>query len=125
MRQTTKKGPTIAKRTPGEIRPLAVQDQIDAVMDSFDFSMARRIAETDEPGSPHEEKTLRKTARKVLQGAAESGGWATGGGFSAFLQEWRSQPGKGALKISLFYGPSSLLEPHTEFSEDEVRKVTP
>lgn len=125
MRQTTKKGTAAAKRPSGEIRSIAVQDQIDAVMDSFDFSLARRIAEVGDPGNVPEEKTLRQAARKVLHGAAEGGGWATGGGFSAFLQEWRSQPGKGALKISLFYGPNSLLEPHTEFSDDEVRKVTP
>lgn len=104
---------------------MAAQGQIDAIMDSFDFSSAMRIAAEDSPEETMQERTLRQAARKVLHGAVENGGWATGGGFSAFLQEWRTQPGKGALKISLFYGPSSLLEPHTEFSEVEIRKITP
>lgn len=125
MRQNTKPQENKIKPVARALREIAIQDQIDTIMDSFDFPAARKISDLGGNEEGHEEKVLRQSARKVLQGAVAGGGWATGGGFTALLQEWRSQPGKGAVKISLFYGPSSLLEPHTEFSEDEILKVTP
>jgi hypothetical protein len=125
MRKSSR--PRGRKTTSGEreIRKAAIQEQIDIVMDSFDFGAALgRIAPVGD-GIAVEERTLRRTARKVLMGAATAGGWVTGGGFAAILQEWRSQPGRGAVKISLFHGPNSLLEPHTEFSDDEIRTIEP
>lgn len=98
-----------------------MRDQIDTIMDSFDFSEVSRIcdAKGDSPG----EKSLRQTARKVLLGAASGEGWATGGGFTAFLQEWKREPGRGTVKMSLFYGPTSILEPHTEYTTQEISRV--
>ncbi len=104
------------------VRKIAIQDQVDAVMDSFDFAEVKRISEM--AGQPCEERVLRQTARRVLAGAGECSGWVTGGGFTALLQEWRGHPSQGALKISLFYGPNSLAEPHTEFGEEEVKKIS-
>jgi len=96
----------------------AIQDQIDTIMDSFDFSAVVQGQTGND--ARNGEKQLRQIARKVLHTAAGSGGWATGGGFSAFIQEKTRGRGEGEVKLILFFGPTSLFEPCTKYGPDGV-----
>jgi hypothetical protein len=107
----------------GAHRGSAIQDQIDSVMDSFDFSTAVKLNNFQNlKGSGRGEKTLRQTARRVMAEAVSQGGWAMGGGFSAFLIENKNGKYGTEVKLLLFFGASSLLEPSTFYDRSGFQR---
>ena len=88
----------------------AIQEQIDEIMDSFDFEEARKIMKAlnrqwHEEGIP-DIYTLRTAARKHLKKAAEIGGTSATGGFTAIYMEGKVE--KPWLRLELHFGIDSI-----------------
>jgi len=85
----------------------AIQEQIDEIMDSFDFEKAQKIMEAInwewyEEGIP-DIYSLRTTARKHLKQAAEVKGGSASGGLTAQYTE-----GKAWVRLELYFGLDSI-----------------
>jgi hypothetical protein len=88
----------------------AIQEQIDEIMDSFDFERVQKIMEAlnwqwHEEGVP-DIYTLRTEARKHLKQAAAIGGTSGSGGFTAIYMEGKVE--KPWLRLELHFGIDSI-----------------
>lgn len=86
----------------------AIQEQMDEIMDSFEFGKVLRIMQhlnwkwTNSNGVP-DEIELRKEARRLMKDAVECGGWAGTGGFTAIFTENKSERW---IRLNLYFGIS-------------------
>jgi len=85
----------------------AIQEQIDEIMDSFNFEKAQKIMEAInwewyEEGIP-DIYSLRTLARKHLKEAAEIKGISGSGGLTAHYTE-----GKSWVRLELYFGLDSI-----------------
>jgi hypothetical protein len=85
----------------------AIQEQIDEIMDSFDFEEANKIMEAlnwewNDEGVP-DVYSLRTSARKHLKTAAEIKGASSSGGFTANYTESKSW-----VRLELYFGLDSI-----------------
>jgi len=95
-------------------RSEVIQDQIDEIMDTFDFVKVHEIMDalkwtySDAEGIP-DESTLRTTARKHLKEVAKNGGYSSSGGFTASLREGEDD-GKPWISLHLYFGEEISLD---------------
>jgi len=87
----------------------AIQEQIDEIMDSFDFEKVNKIMEAidwewNEEGVP-DIYSLRTAARKHLKEAAEFKGASSSGGFTANYTESKSW-----VRLELYFGLDSFTD---------------
>jgi hypothetical protein len=85
----------------------AIQEQIDEIMDSFDFETVNKIMEAlnwewNDEGVP-DVYSLRTSARKHLKTAAEIKGASSSGGFTANYTESKSW-----VRLELYFGLDSI-----------------
>jgi hypothetical protein len=85
----------------------AIQEQIDEIMDSFDFEKVQKIMEAlnwewNDEGVP-DIYSLRTSARKHLKAAAEIKGTSGSGGFTAHYTE-----SKEWVRLELYFGLDSI-----------------
>jgi len=95
----------------------AVEEQIDDIMDDFDFDKVHKIMEflnwewiTDEDGTqvPYI-SDLRKRARSLLRIAAKEGGFHGSGGFTAHCQKgYSEEENKSFVWLTLYWGLNSM-----------------
>ena len=88
----------------------AIQEQIDEIMDSFDFQKVHKIMEAinwrwHEEGVP-DVYSLRTLARKHLKEAGEIKGTSGSGGFTANYTECNVE--KPWLRLELYFGLDSI-----------------
>jgi hypothetical protein len=88
----------------------AIQEQIDEIMDSFDFEKVHKIMEAlnwewHEQGIP-DIYSLRTSARKHLKQATEIKGTSGSGGLTATYTE--SKVEKPWLRLELYFGLNSI-----------------
>ena len=91
-------------------RQEAMQEQIDEIMDTFDFQKAHKMmlavgSTWGDEGTP-EEYELRARAREFLKQAAKDG-YACTGGFTALLEEG-VEDGKPWVRMSLAFGQNTF-----------------
>ena len=85
----------------------AIQEQIDEIMDSFDFEKAQKIMEFlnwewNDEGVP-DIYSLRTSARKHLKTAAEINGSSSSGGLTANYTEHKTW-----VRLELYFGLDSI-----------------
>jgi hypothetical protein len=88
----------------------AIQEQIDEIMDSFNFERVQKIMETlnwewHEQGVP-DIYSLRTEARKHLKQAAATVGTSGSGGFTAIYMDGKDD--KPWLRLELHFGIDSM-----------------
>ena len=92
----------------------AVEDQIEQIMDDFEFHKAEKIMEAldwkwgkDTPCAAE----LRKTARELLRRAAKSGGWHALGGLIAHANKgFDEEENRSYLWLHLYFGLDTIHE---------------
>jgi len=88
----------------------AIQEQMDQIMDSFEFGKVASIMQhldwkwASTNGIP-DECELRKEARRLMKDAVECGGWAGTGGFTAIFTDNKSERW---IRLNLYFGISDM-----------------
>lgn len=95
----------------------AIQEQIDQIMDTFDFAEVKRcmkaVGWTWDSDEPPDEMELRRKARELLKQCATEGSKSrctcstSNGGFTAMYVEEEGKEGKW-LRMDLYFGYLSL-----------------
>lgn len=101
-------------------RQEAVQEQIDEIMDTFDFDRVHKWMLVEDwtwaDGTVPSVTELRLEARARLKDAASNRGFASCGGFTAIYSEDIDQGNKPWLRLNLYFGYSTLND-GTSFTE--------
>ena len=101
-------------------RQEAVQEQIDEIMDTFDFDRVHRWMLVEDwtwaDGTVPSITELRLEARARLKDAASNRGFASCGGFTAIYREDIDQGYKPWLRLDLYFGYSTIND-GTSFTE--------
>jgi len=97
-------------------KPITLEDQMNEIMDWFDFSRVRRMMAAvgwkwGSSNTSPEVGELRASARTLMKCAIECQGISSTGGFTALVDDAESGAGKTAKRLTLYWGESWECDP--------------